>query len=295
MGPLFSLVLSTLFILYAFKFELNDLWIGASIIFLVLSIHDVFLNLIPSSKSIKLNDNSIIYNDGYQIVSLIKQKKITKEYIAAIDLYNNREYGKALIYFTDFLQDALKDDQTYRLAISCQMLLKNHKEAKTLIDEFMQVHPANDTDYCNAGLTYSNLNLHEDALGFYDLSLSKNNWNHYSLNNKGYTLNLIEKYEEAIACFDKAIDVDPTFAYSFNNRGLAKIKSSDVENGLRDIQTSIKLDDKNSYSYRNLGIYHYDIGEPEEALKLFKKAKALDKDTHMIDELISSVITKNSL
>jgi hypothetical protein len=46
------------------------------------------------------------------------------------------------------------------------------------------------------------------------------------------------------------------------------------------------LDPDNSYGYRNLGIYHFDRGEYDEAFRLFKKAKEMKAETHMIDALI---------
>ena len=287
-GPICSSVFATIFLIFSFSQKLNDVYLLFSVIFFVVSIIDLFGNLIPNSEPIELFDGTKTYNDGYKLVKLLKYRKFPNQYAEAIELFNKKEYENSINLFDYFIKLKLKDENIYRLNVSANMQLKNFEKAKILFDDYAQEFKLTSDDYSNGGLIYSKLNLNEKSLYLYDKSLELNTKNVYSLNNKGFALTILEKYSEAILLFDKAIEIDEFFAYSYNNRGLSKIKTGNVIEGLIDINKSIKLDEKNSYSYRNLGIYHFDIGEIEKARELFLKSKELDEDTHMIDELILS-------
>ncbi|MCC5916022.1 MAG: tetratricopeptide repeat protein [Cryomorphaceae bacterium] len=285
-GPLTSFVFAIVACYFTFVYDLHDFLKLILIIFLVSSILDLFINLMPSTSPVRLFDGRLTYNDGYQLKKLFYYKIFPKEYEQAVELYNQQKYAEAATSFYNILKNKWKDEKIYRLAISSFLQVKNFKQAKDLSNEFIMFGKMNSDDFSNAGISYSKLGFHDKAVEFYDKSLELNPNNNYSLNNKGFTLNLLNKFEEAIPLFDKAIEVDKTLAYPYNNRGLAKIKMGKVEEGLEDINYSFKLDKNNAYGYRNLGIYHLDKGEYSKALELFRKAKELDSSTHMINELI---------
>ncbi|WP_269235677.1 tetratricopeptide repeat protein [Flavobacterium flavigenum] len=287
-GPICSSIFATLYLYVALFKNFSDLYLHFAVIFFLISILDLFGNLIPNENPIELFDGTVTYNDGYTLSKLFKYRKFPNQYTEAIDLFNKKEYKKSINLFDYFLKVKLKDENIYRLNMFANMQIKNFERAKELFDNFEQEFKLTSDDYSNGGLIYSKLNMNNESLHFYNKSIELNAENVYSLNNKGFTLTLLEKYSEAIPLFDKAIEIDEFFAYSYNNRGLSKIKTGRVNEGLADIEKSIKLDENNSYSYRNLGIYHFDIGEIEKARELFLKSKELDGDTHMIDELILS-------
>lgn len=61
---------------------------------------------------------------------------------------------------------------------------------------------------------------------------------------------------------------------------------------MEDINYSLQLDQNNSYAYRNLGIYFFDKKEYKQAYDLFTKAKQLDANTLMIEDLLIDVKRK---
>jgi Tfp pilus assembly protein PilF len=286
-GPLASLSIGIVSCYMAFALKLTDFMSFLFLVFLLLSIFDFLKNIIPSSRSIVLHDGRIGHNDGTSLVRLFRHKRFPKQYFEAIALYNQKQYKEAAFLFDSLLSTGLQDQDTYRWAIYCHLLLKDYFKAKVYFSEFKKRFTMNSEDYSNLGLIYSHYENHEKAMKFYAKSLKLNPMNSYSLNNKGYTLNILEKYEEAIAFFDKALEIDKSFAYSYNNRGLSKIKLGRIEEGLHDLNLSFELDPYNSYYFRNLGIYHHDKGEYGKALKLFLKSRSLDRYTHNIDLLIA--------
>jgi tetratricopeptide (TPR) repeat protein len=293
-GPLASFVIAIIASYFAFAYDLNSYLKISLVVFLCSSIYDLFMNLTPKKSPIKLYDGKLTYNDGHQLKQLFHLKRLPKEFMNAIPLYNEQKFEEAAILLKDMLNSGIKNDNIYRLAISSFLQIKDYQEAKNLSEEFILHGEPNSDDFANAGFSYSQLDQHDKALEFYDKSLQLNPENKYSLNNKGYTLNILDRFQEAITLFDKAIEIDNLFAYSYNNRGLAKIKTGRTEEGLEDINRSFELDENNSYGYRNLGIYHLDQGEYAKALDLFRKAKELDDTTHMIDDLINKADKLNS-
>ena len=287
-GPFASLTVASIACYFTFTYDLHGFLKLFLIVFLGSSFIDLLVNLIPNETPTKLYDGTIAFNDGYNLKQLFYCKRMPKEYSEAIDLYNEQKFAEAAVLFEKLLSHK-NDENICRLAISSYLQYKNYEKAKELSGSFALTGKMNSDDLSNFALSYSQLGLHNEAMELYDKSLQLNPENKYSLNNKGYTLNLLNRFEEAITFFDRAIELDNNFAYSYNNRGLAKIKLGKSIEGLLDINLSFELDANNSYGYRNLGIYHFDKGEFDEAMRLFVKAKELDKTTHMIDVLMQEV------
>jgi len=284
-GPLSSFMIGSLALYFTFSYDLHGFLKLFLIVFLGSSFFDLLANLIPNQTPIKLYDGTITYNDGYSLKQLFHYKRLPKEYLKAVDLYNQKKYADAAILSEKMLSN-LQDENVFRLAISSYLQDKNYLKAKELSESFAQSGKMSSDDLSNMALCYSHLEFHDRAMDFYDKSLQQNPDNKYSLNNKGYTLNLMSRFGDAIPLFDRVIELDKQFAHSYNNRGLAKIKLGMIEDGLQDIRYSLEIDPGNSYSYRNLGIYHFDKREFDEAMRLFLKAKEIDDTTHMIDVLI---------
>ncbi|WP_124981267.1 tetratricopeptide repeat protein [Nonlabens xiamenensis] len=291
-GPVTSLFLGAVGCYTAFAGDFHGSIKLISVVLLGSSAFDFFINIVPRDEPIELFDGSIVHNDGQQLRQLFKYKTLDSKYTVGADHYNKQEYEIAAKAFHNIIDNGLRNDMVYRLAISAYLQFKDYKTALTLHEEFEKYCNLNSDDYANSGLIKSQLGSYYDGMHDYQKSLDVNPKNKYALNNRGYTYNLLELYDQAIADFNKAIQIEPKFAYSFNNRGLAKIKLGQVDEGLRDIKTSMDLDDKNSYAYRNLGIYHYDKGDFAKALEHFEKAYELDKDTHLITEYIDKTKEK---
>lgn len=287
-GSLTSFTIALVACYFSFIYDLHGFFKLFFVIFLSSALFDLYINLMPKTTPIQMYDGSIVFNDGYYLLQLIKYKQLSNEYNNAIEQYHLNNFNGAATSFNNILNTGLKDENIYRLAISSYLQTKNYINAKTLCDEFMVLNKMNSNDYVNTGIAYAQLNHYEKALEYYEKALKLSPNNIYPLNNKGFILNILERFEEAIPLFDKAIDIDNSFALSYNNRGLAKIKVGQIESGLEDINHSFKLDNNNSYNYRNLGIYHLEKKEYSKALELFKKAKAIDNETHDIDELITT-------
>lgn len=288
-GPFASLIVAILSCFIAYTFDLPDYLSILCFVFVIYSFFDLIINIVPSKTPIKLEDGTLTFNDGENIVKCLNFNRHNEKYAKAVSLYNEKNYKDSLLHFNDLLNDGFIDDSVFRLKISCHFQLKEYEMAFKILEKLKLELTFNSDDYSNFAFLQSHFNNHLIALESYDKSLAINPKNLYSLNNKGYTLNILERFQEAISYFDKAIEEDPKMAYAYNNRGLAKIKLGQIEEGLSDLDYSQNLDPENSYYYRNMGVYHQDCGKLKLALEFYNKSKSLDSETHNIDILIKKV------
>ncbi len=296
-GPIMSLILAAIFAYIIFYTNQPDDFIFILFIFMISSIYDFYINIVPNNNAITLDDGSVTHNDGQQLKLLFNHRKFYDDYKIAANYYNNRDFENASALFKKLIESGVDYDYVYRLTVSSLAQTKDYETAAVFNSTFESKHKAKFTsdDFSNSGLIKSRLGNHKEALIDYKKSLEMDSNNTYSLNNRGYTYILIGEYEKAILDFDKAIKLEPNFAYAYNNRGLAKIKLGNIEGGLKDIEKSMSLDANNSYAYMNLGIYYFDKENYEEALKNYEKALQLDEETFLIHKRIEEVKLKLGL
>ncbi|WP_307142955.1 tetratricopeptide repeat protein [Siphonobacter sp. SORGH_AS_1065] len=286
-GPLTSFFIATIACYFTFLFDLHDSIKIIIVAFLFSSVTDLFSNLSPRKKLIKLYNGKLIYNDGYQLKQLFFYKKLAKKYEYAIELYYKENFLEAANIFNQLLKSGLNNENIYKSAISSFLQVKDYSQVIELYKELAAQGNMCSDDFINVGFSYSKLGQHYEAIKYYDKALELDPNHEYSLVNKGFTLIVLEKFEESILVFNRAIEMEPSFSYSYSNRGLAKIKSGNEMEGLEDINYALELNEKDSYAFRSLGIHHLDKGDYTKALNLFKNAKEFDTDTYMIEELIT--------
>jgi len=259
--------------------------------------YDFYINIVPSKNPIKLHDGTTVFNDGKQIMDLLKYRNIPDEYYVGAKYYNNQEYELAALEFEKVLDKGYGENIIYQLLISAYLQIKDNTNAARINNIYSNKSKKifNSNDYSNSGLIKSFSSNYDGAIEDYYKAIEIDPNNSNALNNRGYTYNLMGDYENAIKDFEKAILLEENFAYALNNRGFAKIKLGLKEEGLIDLEKSMTLDGTNSYCYFNFGMYHYYNFEYEKALEYFNKAKELDSTTYNLDSYLKKVKEKLSI
>ena len=285
-GPVFSLV-SGVFVCYCSFFYSSDEKIHfLGFIFLGSSILDFSANIFPNQRSIRLDDGSLVYNDGQQIIQLIKYRILPLEYRVANKLYNQKEYGKAGEIYLKMLNKGIIKHYIFKMTILSLLFAKVYEKAKKTHYQFAYQFHLDSNDYSNMGYIYAELNDLDKSIEMYEESLKINPKNIDALNNRGYQYTLKKEFEKAIIDFDKAIALNEDYTYALNNRGYVKMELGLLEEGLVDIKQSILKDGNNPHAHRNLGIYYLYTKNKQQAITSLERAYALDADTHLINELI---------
>ena len=285
-GPLASILLGCIVCYFAFAYDLHGAIKLLVIIFLPSALLDLLINIIPSKKPIILYNGNTIHNDGHELKILIKNLVFKRRHAAATKLYDSKEYLKAAVFFERILKRGLEHENVYRSAIAANIASNKLDKALQLYDFFEKKYKLNSADYCQLAMLYGMIDHKEDSLAAFDKSLALDPENIKAFNTRGAFYNIWENYDKAILDFDATISLNSSYAFSFASRGLSKLKLGDIESGLADINKSFDLDPNNSYGYRNLGIYYLDAHREADALKNFIRAKELDSNTYIINDLI---------
>lgn len=86
-GPFASLIVSLFSCFMAYTFDLPDFLSILCYVFAIYSFFDLFINTIPSKTPIKLEDGTLTFNDGENIVRCLKFNR------------HNEKYANAFSYF----------------------------------------------------------------------------------------------------------------------------------------------------------------------------------------------------
>lgn len=283
-GPLFSMLLVAILTYLGFYFDSHGALKLILVFMLVSTVMDLFGNLIPQQFS--LPDGSTLYSDGYLLINVYKRRRLKATIKEAIDLFNEKQYGKAFLLFEHVLENGIEHQEIYRFAYTAGLLNKEYEKAVGLLKIVEERYTLTANDCYNYYFVYVKMQNHWKGQEYLDRSLLLEPNHSYALNAMGYHLNKEGRFEEAISFLNKAVEVDQQLAYAYNNRGHAYIELAQLERGLSDIQYSLELDSENAYAYRNLGIYYLKIGQFQAARQQLLKAKEIDGTTEMIEELL---------
>lgn len=284
-GPFASLLIGGLATYFVFTYDLHGFLKLFLIVFLGSAALDLIVNLVPSPDPIRLDDGTLIYNDGYSLIQLFQFKKFPDAYAQSHRLFSENRFAESAD-LAEKLLNQVKHEDFFRLAIAGRLQEKNYEGAKRLSDAFAADNEMSVDDLCQRSVVYGELELVPQALEMLDECLLRNPDHVYSLNNKGYYLTVLNRFEEALPYLDRAVDLDPKIAYAWNNRALARIKTGDRQGAIEDLNQSENLDPSNAYLYRNRGILYLETGAFAEALNVLYKARDLDPQMRLNEDLI---------
>ena len=287
-GPVASLAIGIV-LLFLIRFgNWSDLAEIIFTCFIISSIWDFIVNIVPSKNPIVMHDGSVGFNDGTLLMMIIQERKLPPSYFEAIDFYNEKKLDQAISSFRNLIDNG-HDKKNIRL-----LLIESLTEAKKYDEAIDQV---------NILFERKQIEIHDfDFIGYLQIkkgdfdnsviSLNKYLYKNFqdvtALNNRGYSYLQLGEYEKAIQDLNSSIFHNPKFAYAYNNRGLAKIRLGQIAEGLADIEKSKSLDDSNARVFLHLGYYFQKINDIEKAHKHFQKAKDMEIDFHGIDYLIET-------
>lgn len=292
-GPAASFVFACIIFFCFPLFDGEGKMRGGPFILLYSSLAIFFLTIIPRNKRTVTVDGNVIYNDGHRLRKLWRLRKYEQEYSTANDAFADKDYAKAVDLFEQLWNKKIKVQEIFTYTMAAMLMAKQYERALSFCRKIASTSSLNEDDYCLISLAGIHNKLHKEALIALKLSLGLNPRHYNSLNNIGYVYTVTGEFNTAIEYLDNAIEVNPLSGYAYCNRGYARVKTGNLEGGYEDIQRSMQLNNTNVYVYRNLGIYYMHLNEFDKALPQLIKAKELDADTDMIDELIAE--TQNNL
>ncbi len=288
-GPLMSIIISVLLILYMVRNGASDTMAFIFGVFILSAIWDFIVNIYPGKSPLYLHDGSFIHSDGYQLKKLLQESAFPEAYFNALNKYHEKKYDEAAEELKWILNNGLKKREFYRLLCKCLEKAGKMEEAAKYFEEYYNNYKFQPEDYANLGSLFLKKGEQEKALNCLEKALHKDYSNARTINNKGLVLMELGHIDLAIQEFSSAIHFQPKLAEAYRNRGFARLKNNQMDSAYTDLQKAIELDASSPYNYFYLGKYFEKKQQYEEALKAYEKAKEMAIDHHGIDFVIAEI------
>ncbi len=286
-GPLASLFSAILSLVLVYSLSTDGLVQFLVIVFACSAGLDFYWNIVPNKEPISGYDSGDLYNDGMQILDIIKNRKMPKAYFEAHELVKDGAFEEALQKLNTLESKVARKKDVLRLKIYCSINNNQFREAQLLFLEFDAAHRPDLNDRLLMVLIHMGLNELEEAMALIEWIL-KRQWNHiYAISNRGEIYRLKGMADNAFQDFNQVIKIDPSYHYAWSARGGLKAENNHLDDALEDLEVAEKLAPKDPYLLKNWGIYYLQIGDHQKALDYFKEAKASNLFILKIDDYIS--------
>ncbi len=174
-----------------------------------------------------------------------------------------------------------------------KLQLKQYEAAIKDMDAAIIMNPDNkflvSQLYANLGDAYHGLKLDDASDSCYDASLEYDPKNEYVLNNYSYYLSLREKnLNKALEMSTLANEIKPGIASFQDTRGWILYKLQKYEESKEWLFKAMKNDgEENAVILEHYGDVLYQLGDVENAIEYWKKARENGSDSEMIDKKIA--------
>ncbi len=187
-------------------------------------------------------------DDHQQAIKLLQEAaKITEEPREVLSLIGMEylfmeDFENAKDYFMQCVRLNTEDYAALYNVVYCFEFLKQHKEAITYLNDFLNIHP-----YCEVA-------WHQIGKQYYQL----------------------KDFNKALAAFDFAIISDDRFIGAYLEKGKVLEKLHKYEEAMDSYITTLGLDDPTSFALLRIGKCYEKLGNEEMALQFYHKCVAED-------------------
>jgi tetratricopeptide (TPR) repeat protein len=192
-------------------------------------------------------------------------------------LYNNKEYEKAIKYFSKAVNLKPEDRNSYSYRAICYICTSEFENA--VKDYTIAISISPDANYySNRGYSYNRLGEYEKAAVDCTkaIELDQKNANNYQ--NRGISFINLGEYKKAIEDCTKAIELNPKYSGAYVNRGLCYYNLKDYNNALKDYAKAIEYNPADSTAHLNQGVCYYELSDIENAIKCYSEAIEINPD-----------------
>ena len=185
----------------------------------------------------------------------------------ATELYENKNYKKALKYVEEALRYQPSYEPAWLLKGKIFMKLGDYNEAKKCFERAISENPDSTKPYFALAELYFSLNQFDKEIECYDKILSVKKRSKEAWNNKGIALINLNDLDEALLCFNKSLKISPKFVSAWNNKGVVFKKLGKTEEAIESFKHVIELDRSFLDGYSNLISLLIDLKRFDEAKK----------------------------
>ncbi len=288
-GPLTSLLIAFILLYVLIFVEAEDWAKSLCAVFLVSSLWDFFVNIIPNEHAITLHNGKLTYNDGYQLKRLWQESRFPDTYFKGLTLFEQNDFEAALPYFQHCLKNGFDQQIVKDKILTCYLEKREYQAGLGFFLEEIKRPKMKPFQYEQLGDLYRQVQDYENALNCYGIYLHVHYKDERVLSKKGQTLLYLGELNLAIEEFNFALRVNERYAEAYSFRGRVFISLKEWRKAEADLMKALELDDNDPSIHLHLGMYHEEMGEAKRALMAYEKAKEKGSDFHGIDYKIAHV------
>jgi tetratricopeptide (TPR) repeat protein len=274
-GVVFSLFVAGALLLIVTQLDLPKFWHTFAILLFAASVVDLFVNLNPNAKEIKLDSGQVTPNDGQRLRQLWQYHPVGKIHEQALLLANEERWIEATESICTMPLDQA-DEHSLRFLLACIATSGELAEAPIADNAFKLLEEKEAVaavDWVNFGVILGRRQDYEGALSCLDcveeLEIEES-LRLVLLGNRAFVLLEKGDVEQAEPLFRQLSETQPE-PYNIAHYGLCLAQLGQQEAGWEKIQKALTLGDNDPYALRCAGLYHLEQGQPEQALHYLQR------------------------
>jgi len=283
-GPLISLLIAGAMLYGLFQDTIEDTIRVGMGLFLLSSTWDFLANIVPVSRPLKLHDGGQAYNDGYQLMRLLRLGAHSADFDQAILNWKNGQAEAALSQLEALREKMPRNRIVIQSTLEILLAEKQYAAARQVFESFFANRQIKPHEHELLGDIYFGLGQWQKAVKAYDAYLYYNYEDFSVVNKKVEALLEMNANEQALT--DAAISLRLAPEHNFQgwlNYGRLQLRERNFSEAQHYLSKAVAYNDHSPNAHLHLAFYYEAIHEASLAKKHFQCAKALGTDYHGID------------
>jgi len=286
-GPIASALVGYFALYFVFYYDAHGSIKILLTVFYIAALLDLVMNLVPMKRPVQLHDGTFTFNDGRQLLDIIRGRDLLRIYHSASLLYKEHKYEEAIELYEDELQKRGYDTWLCSNLLNLYIHIKAYDKAETHYETLKKKGHLSPPDLMAAFMFCYMQKRNDEALEHCEKLITINKQNCHA--HMYLACALIEKgdYEKAIEAAETGSQDEKNIPYACCYKGIAFRKLGDHTKAEEFIKQAIELNPADGEFYKAYGMLRVTQDQLPEAKNFFIKAKELHADTLNIDKCIA--------
>lgn len=288
-GPIASLLLAIALIFVYSNYSTTDLYKSIIALFIVSTLFDFFINIIPINKALYLYDGTHTYNDGKQLQILYKEKNLPTDFFKATQLIDENKLTEGIDILESLINQGIINDILNSKLIDAYIANGDYDKAIDNMSQYSSLKKMQVEDNAKLAYIFLALGAPEKALNYYNMAIHYDYTNAFYLNGRGQAKEALEDYNGAAIDYNASMNYNEGYDSPYVNLARVLYKLDDKKQSKELLQQALNINPNSANAHFYLGKYYDDKHETQNAYTHFLKAEALGCKDHGLDFYLANL------
>ncbi|PHI19521.1 hypothetical protein CEQ90_12545 [Lewinellaceae bacterium SD302] len=289
-GPVASVLVAGIGFWAIVNFRFGDVFFVIVSAFLLSSLWDLFINLLPASfGNNRMHGVGNLQTDGEQLLALWREGRRPAVYHELKTALENKDYGVVTERVEADVAARRLDPSVIPLAIAAYEARSEYGGALSIYEYLHKQQPLRPVDYFALGELYQKLNNYQEAINCYGEYLHEFYSDARALHARGWCYQQLTEHGAAIQEITTALRYNDQFAAAWRDRAYSLLRLNQFEDAISDLNVSRQLEPEHPRQYLYDSLYLEATGKYAEAYSALLKAKELGDEFHGIEFRLSEL------